>query len=103
MKMKLLNSIFIKLMASAPAAPGGFASSNIATGTQNLLNDVLSWLFLIIPVIGAVIVAYLCIRRASADEQDKKQYTNRIVTAIISTVIGLIANSVISLVVGYFQ
>lgn len=98
MKMNLLKSIFIKLMAA-----GNFGSSVIATGTQNLLNDILSWLFLIIPIFGAVIVAYFCIRRAGADEQDKKQYTNRIVTALISTVIGLIANSVVSLVVGYFQ
>lgn len=98
MKIKLMAYILLsKLMA------GGFASSNIAKGTQNLLNDILNWLFLIIPIAGAVIVAYLCIRRAGADEQDKKQYTNRIVTAVISTVIGLIANSVISLVVGYFQ
>lgn len=95
---QLLNTIMIKLMAS-----GNFGSSVIAKGTQNLLNDILTWLFLIIPVFGAVVVAYFCIRRAGADEQDKKQYTNRIVTAVISTVIGLIANSVISLVVGYFQ
>lgn len=97
MKMNLLKSIFIKLMA------GNFGSSVIATGTQNLLNDILSWLYLVIPILGALFVAYFCVRRAGADEQDKKQYTNRIITAVVSTVIGLIANSVISLVVGYFQ
>lgn len=96
---QFFNSLMIKLMSSG----GGFSDSKIALGTQNLATDILNWLFLIIPIFGGACIVYFCIRRAGADEQDKKQFTNRIVTAIISTVVGLIANSIISLVVGYFQ
>lgn len=95
----LFNTLVIKMMA----ASGNFGSSEIATGTMNLLQDLLSWLYLLIPVAGALCVAYFCVRRGHSDEQDKKQWTNRIQTAIVSTVIGLLATAVINLVVGYFK
>lgn len=95
----LFNNLMIKMMA----ASGDFGSSVIATGSQKLLNDILTWLYLIIPVGGALCTAYFFFRRAHSDEQDKKQWTNRIQTAIISTVLGLLATAVINLVVGYFQ
>lgn len=85
----------IKLLTS-------FADSTIATGSVNLLNDICNWLYIIAPIAGGLFCVYFCIRRSGADEQDKKTWTNRVQTAIVSTLGALLATGLIQLISSYF-
>lgn len=92
-----MNRIYFKLLEAA----GGF-SSTIATGTTNLLTDILNWLYVIVPIAGALFIAYFAIRRSGAEPNEKSDWTKRIQTAMVSTVIGLLASVLINLIVGYY-
>lgn len=64
-------------------AEGNIANSVIATGTKKLIADVSSWLTSIAITVTAVVCVYLFVRRAMSDEQDKKQWDNRLkITAV---------------------
>lgn len=80
----------------------GIGESQIATGTQKLLNDLTTWLLIIAPIAGTVCIIFFAIRRAMADEQDQKQWNNRIVAAVISVAIALLASVIIKLVTSYY-
>jgi ethanolamine transporter EutH len=77
-------------------------SSQIATGTQRLLNDLTTWLLVIAPIAGTVCIIFFAIKRGMADEQDQKQWTNRIITAAVSVAIAVLASVIIKLVVSYY-
>lgn len=89
--------------ASSAAAGGAFGRSKIATGTTKLLNDVFTWLQILIAVVGVVCFVYFMIRRSAADEQDQKGWGKRAITAIISTVLGELAAAIINLVLSYYK
>lgn len=80
----------------------GFAESQIATGTNNLINDVTSWLYVLVPLAGVVFLIYFSIRRGSADQQDKKQWDDRIKTVIVSVIIGLLATVIVNIITSYY-
>lgn len=79
------------------------AQSQLAIGTQNLIQDVSNWLLILVPIVGGLCITAFAIARANADEQDKKMWTGRMKTAIISTVIGVCASGIISLVMSYYK
>lgn len=83
-------------------AAGNIANSNVAVGVNNLLNDITTWLLVIAPSVGALVIVYFCIRRSGADEMDQKKWNNRITTAAISTIAAVLAVSLLNLVLGYF-
>ncbi len=93
-----MNRIYFKLLEAA----GGFSSSTIATGTANLLTDILNWLYVIVPITGALFIAYFAIRRSGAEPNEKSDWTKRITTAVVSTLIGVLASVIINLIVGYY-
>ena len=92
----LSTSIFCCVQASA------IQNSQLATGTTNLIKDLTSWLTGIALTVTICIVIYLCIRRAAADEQDKKMWDKRIVTSVISGIGAVLASSIINLIAGYY-
>lgn len=90
--------------AFATEADGSdIASSKIATGTEKLINDLTTWLLIIAPIAGTVCIIYFAIRRGAADEQEQKQWDNRIKTAIISVLLAVLASVIIKIIVGYYQ
>lgn len=54
-------------------AADSIGSSKIATGTQNLVNDLTTWLLLIAPAVTIVAIAYYFIRKAISDEMEHKK------------------------------
>lgn len=92
--MKSLNLFLGKLMT--------FEQSQIATGTKQLLSDVSTWLLVLVPIVGTVVLVYLAIRRSSADQQDKKQWDDRIKTTIVSIAIGLLASAIVGIISSYY-
>ena len=96
-------NISLMLAVSAFAASGNFASSQFATGISRLLSDVLAWATPLVVIIGAIFIVYFAVRRGQADEGEKKRWENRIVSAIIFTIIGSLASSFLQMFMGYFQ
>ncbi len=77
--------------------------SKIAKGTEALIKDATTWLMILAPIVGGLLIIYFFIRRSGADEQDQKRWNNRIVTAIISVIGAVLGSAIINLIVGYYQ
>lgn len=84
-------------------AQGNIANSVIATGTKNLIADLSSWLTGIAIAVTAVVCVYLFIRRAMSDEQDKKQWDNRLKITAVSGIGAITATALIGVIAGYFK
>ncbi len=79
------------------------ANSQLSKGLDNLLKDLTSWAYKVIPAIGTVLIIYFFIRRGSSDEMDIKKWDNRIKTCVISAVGAVLGAVIIDLAIGYFQ
>lgn len=84
-------------------AEGNIANSVIATGTKKLIADVSSWLTSIAITVTAVVCVYLFVRRAMSDEQDKKQWDNRLKITAVSGIGAITATALIGVIAGYFK
>ena len=84
-------------------AEGNFANSVIVTGTKNLIADVSSWLTGIAIAVTALVCVYLFIRRAMSDEQDKKQWDNRLKITAVSGIGAITVTALIGVIAGYFK
>lgn len=103
-KDKIMLFVFVQMMLlNEVVYAGEIGKSKIAKGTKKLLEDMTDWLEIIAPVVGVVLVIYFFIKRASADEQDQKRYTNRITTVIVSTVGAILGSVIINLVLKYYK
>ena len=87
---------------SGNTGKGGIANTIAATGTQNLINDVTSWAMVLAPLVGGACIVYFCIQRSMADPQHKGEWTDRIKTAVVSTIGAFLATSLLSVIVGYY-
>lgn len=85
------------------AKGGAIGNSKIATGTEALIRDATTWLMILAPIVGGLLVIYFFIRRSGADEQEQKRWNNRITTAIISVIGAVLGSAIINLIVGYYQ
>ena len=83
-------------------AEGNIANSVIATGTKKLIADVSSWLTSIAITVTAVVCVYLFVRRAMSDEQDKKQWDNRLKITAVSGIGAITATAPIGVIASYF-
>lgn len=115
-EINLMNNIKAKIMAvlvalqvlffngtvGIAASKNDVQSSKLVKGTEALLNDVTTWLMVIAPVVGGLLIIYFFIRRSGADEQDQKRWNNRITTAIVSVIGAVLGSAIINLIVGYY-
>lgn len=77
--------------------------SKLATGTEALLRDITTWLLVLIPILGGLLILFFFIRRSGADELDQKKWNNRITTAIISVIGAVVASSILKIVIAYYN
>jgi hypothetical protein len=95
--------ITAQLNLTAFASTGSIGSSKLATGTEQLIKDVTSWLLIVAPLVTVVAVIYYFIRKAVSDEMDHKKWNTRITTAIICCIGVVAASLIINLIVGYYK
>ena len=94
---------FMMLQNSTVAyAAGGIQGSQIAKGTEKLIQDATTWLMILAPVVAGLLIIYFCIRRSAADEMDSKKWNNRITTAIVSVIGAVLASATLNLIVSYY-
>ncbi len=98
----IINFIGYYLLSRATKFLGPLETSKLATGTKNLLADIQKILLMLAPIIGGVVLIYLFIRRAGADEHDKKMWDNRIKVTIISTVGAVLAVAILKIILSYY-
>jgi hypothetical protein len=100
-----LVSIYTAYMISIPVvyAAEDVRNSQIVKGTENLINDITTWLMILAPVLSGLLIIYFCIRRSAADEMDQKKWNNRIVVAIVSCVGAVLGSATLNLIVGYYK
>lgn len=96
-------AFYILLLTSTTAYAGEVGDSKLATGTQDLINDLTIWLMILAPIIGVLVIIYFFIRRAASDEMDQKKWNNRITTAIISVIGAVLTAATLNLVIGYYS
>ncbi|GHU97199.1 hypothetical protein FACS1894208_12500 [Clostridia bacterium] len=92
----------LKIAMAINLLTASVGTSKIATGTQKLIQDATTWLLVIAPIAGTVAIIYFAIRRGMADEQEQKQWQNRIIVAIVSVIIAVLASVIINLVTSYY-
>lgn len=95
--------IMLQSTTTAYAAGGGISGSQIAKGTEKLIQDATTWLMILAPVAAGLLIIYFCIRRSAADEMDQKKWNNRIVVAIVSCIGAVLGSATLNIIIGYYQ
>ena len=95
---------FLMLQSTTTAyAADGVSGSQIAQGTQQLIQDVTTWLMILAPIVAGLLIIYFCIRRSAADEKDVKKWNNRIIVAIVSCIGAVLGSATLNIIIGYYQ
>ncbi len=99
----LLTAIIMLQNSMVAYAAGDIGSSQIAKGTEKLIQDATTWLMILAPVVAGLLIIYFCIRRSAADEMDQKKWNNRIVVAIVSCIGAVLGSATLNIIIGYYQ
>lgn len=97
------SAALLMLMNSTTAYAADISSSQIAKGTEKLIQDATAWLMVLAPIAAGLLIIYFCIRRSAADEMDQKKWNNRIVVAIVSCIGAVLGSATLNLIIGYYQ
>lgn len=97
-----LSTLSARAVEGEEETTGGFAGSDFAQGTMNLVNDVSIWFIVLCGVVGTAAAVYCLIRRSMADEADGKMWTKRCTTAVICAVAGALVGSIVAVISGYY-
>lgn len=99
----MLITLSILIINSPPAlAAKDVRDSQIVKGTEKLIKDLTTWLMVLAPILGGLLIIYFFIRRSAADEMDQKKWNNRITTAIVSVIGAVLASATLNLIIGYY-
>ena len=98
MIMAMATSAMLAITANAEG--GDLASSKAVTGTKALLDDLSN---VLAPIAGTACVIYFAVRHGAADEMDQKKWKQRIVVAVVSIVVAVVASALIKVLVSYYQ
>ena len=100
MIMAMATSAMLAITANAEG--GDLASSKAVTG-KALLDDLSNVLLVVAPIAGTACVIYFAVRHGAADEMDQKKWKQRIVVAVVSIVVAVVASALIKVLVSYYQ
>ena len=96
-------AIVFLFMYPVNAMAGAIGQSKLATGTEQLVKDVTTWLLVVAPLVTVVAVIYYFIRKTVSDEMDHRKWDSRISTAIICCIGVVAASLIINIIIGYYQ
>lgn len=101
--VSLMAAFFMLQTMPMTAYATGVAGSQIAKGTEKLIQDSTTWLMVLAPVAAGLLIIYFCIRRSAADEMDQKKWNNRIMVAVISCIGAVLGSATLNIIIGYYQ
>ena len=96
----ILASAF--LLSPQHVLASNVSGSKLATGTEQLIRDLTTWLMILAPIAAGLLVIYFCIRRSAADEMDQKKWNNRVVVAVVSCIGAVLGSATLNLILGYY-
>ena len=96
----ILASVF--MLSPQRVSASSVSGSALATGTEQLIRDLTTWLMILAPIAAGLLVIYFCIRRSAADEMDQKKWNNRIVVAVVSCIGAVLGSATLNLILGYY-
>lgn len=100
----MITLAFLYLSQTIVYANGGkLGSSKLGTGTKQLIEDATSWMIIIAPLVGTLVVIYFFVRKGMSEEMDHRKWQDRINIAIISTVGAFLASVIINLAISYYK
>ena len=79
------------------------SSTKLVTGLNKLINDATSALMVIAIPVAGLAAAFFLIRRAMADQQDQKQWTDRAKAAVVCGIGAVVVGGIIKVLASYFQ
>lgn len=76
----------------------------VVTGAQQLLQDVLSWLLILIPIAGGMMIGYHALMKtlSDGDPATVADRNKKIKQVLIGVVIGMSASGIVSAIITYF-
>lgn len=97
------TALFLLQANTMTAFATDVSNSKLATGTENLIQDLTTWLMILAPVAAGLLIIYFCIRRSAADEMDQKKWNNRIIVAVVSCIGAVLGSATLNLILDYYQ
>jgi ABC-type molybdate transport system permease subunit len=102
LKATITSAVAITAM-TVIAAANNIESSKVGIGIKNLVNDLMSWLMVLGPIVAGCACVYFFIRRSMADEVDGKMWNKRISVALLCGVAVFAVAGIINLLIGYIK
>lgn len=99
---KLSVIAYMVMLSTTTAYADTIQNSKVVKGTENLIKDMTTWLMIMAPIVGGLLIIYFFIRRSASDEMDQKKWNNRITTAIVSVVGAVLASATLNLIISYY-
>lgn len=99
----VMTTLTLMMLMAVPVMADTVQNSQLVKGTENLIKDLTTWLMVLAPVVGVLLIIYFFIRRSAADEMDQKKWNNRIVTVIVSVIGAVLASATLNLIVSYYS
>ncbi|VYU74277.1 Uncharacterised protein [Eubacterium limosum] len=76
--------------------------SVLFTGTQNLLNDLISILLVLAPVIAIVLLGVFSILKSGSNEMDAVKWGKRQRNVVICLIVAMLSSTIIKLILKYY-
>ena len=88
-----MRNLMIVASAAAPV---------FVTGTQNLMNDAMTWVLVLIPTAAALFCAWKAFCYQAADENERTMIKKSVKGALIIAVLGECSSAIIKLILSYY-
>lgn len=82
---------------------GDIQNSKIAQGFQRMVKDASGTMMWIIPLVGVLFIAFYIFKIMTGDEQESQRYKKSIVKVLVCVIAGVLAVTIINLIMGYFS
>lgn len=96
-----LMTIFI-IIYSFNVFASGTDGLRLFTGTESILNDLTTYLLVIIPVIGIVVGLYNAVKMISQDTQEQMQTKKKIKMILIICIVAESADALLKWILSYY-
>ena len=82
---------------------GDIQNSKLAQGFVNMIKDLTGTLRWIIPIVGVLFIAWYVFKIMTGDEHEGQRYKKSIVKVLVCVIAGILATTIINLIIGYFM
>lgn len=78
------------------------ATPAFVTGTQNLMNDAMTWVLILIPIAASLFCAWKAFCYQAADDNERIMIKKSVKGAVVVAILGECASAIIKLILSYY-